>query len=150
MFRNKNKRNKQNGATAVEVAIVLPLALIFIFGIIEFSLLLYNKNIINHAAREGARVGVVYSRPDRIDFETIEEAVSKYIENRLISFSPPKNAAVDVPQLCPEGALSEQKLTVSVTYAYSFLVLPGFLERFFSGGLPDGIPVGSEAAMICE
>lgn len=160
------KHNKtQIGATAVEMAIILPLFLILIFGIIEFSLLLYNKNIISHAAREGARVGSVYSYPQRISYDTIEEAVNRYIQDRLISFS--SNTAnialsVDVPQTiiddennenieyiytgfdpskkeCPYNPGSRAKLRVLVTFEYHFLFL-----RIIT------VDVGSDAIMICE
>ena len=49
-----------NGAAAVEFAIVVPLLLLLLFGIIEFSLLLYNKAMLTNASREGARFGIVY------------------------------------------------------------------------------------------
>ena len=45
----------QRGAAAVEFAIVLPLLLVFVFGIIEFGFLLYDKAVITNASREGAR-----------------------------------------------------------------------------------------------
>ena len=47
------KIKDQDGATVVEFALVLPLLVVFIFGIIEFSLLLYNKAMITNASREG-------------------------------------------------------------------------------------------------
>ena len=46
-----------NGASAVEFAVVLPL-LVLPFGIIEFSLALYDKAMITNASREGARAGI--------------------------------------------------------------------------------------------
>ncbi|MGD8892889.1 MAG: pilus assembly protein, partial [Desulfobacterales bacterium] len=53
----------QNGATVVEFAIILPLLIVFLFGIIEFGLLLYNKQVITNASREGARAGLVVRDP---------------------------------------------------------------------------------------
>lgn len=146
------KRNNSNeyGATAVELAIILPLIIILIFGIIEFSLLLYNKNIITHAAREGARVGIVYD-PNRTSSSDITNEINRYIANNLITFSSaPADIAIIPPTGCPKNPDSKQELVVQVTYTYSFLLLPKFLERFFSGGLQSGIPVGSRATMICE
>jgi len=49
--------NSQEGAAMIEFAIILPLLLLFIFGIIEFSLALFNQQVITNAAREGARRG---------------------------------------------------------------------------------------------
>jgi hypothetical protein len=40
------KKRSQKGATTVEFAILLPVLLLFIFGILEFGLLLFNKQVI--------------------------------------------------------------------------------------------------------
>src|SRR5919201_6346799 len=49
----------ERGAAIVEFAIVLPLLLLFIFGIIDFGRALYMKNNLTLAAREGARIASV-------------------------------------------------------------------------------------------
>lgn len=50
--------NKRLGATAVEFAVCLPVALILVFGIIEFSRVMQIQHTIRLAAFEGARAGV--------------------------------------------------------------------------------------------
>ena len=54
------KINNQNGAAMVEFAIVLPLLLMLIFGMIEFSVMLYDKAMLTNATREGTRLGILY------------------------------------------------------------------------------------------
>lgn len=44
------------GSSAVEFALVLPLLLLLLFGMIDFGRLLYTKVELSSAAREGARV----------------------------------------------------------------------------------------------
>ena len=44
----------------VELAIILPILLIVLFGLIEFGFILYDKAVITNASREGARQGIVY------------------------------------------------------------------------------------------
>jgi len=46
----------ERGAAAAEFAIILPLLLILIFGIIQFGLLFQRQSAVHAAAREGARV----------------------------------------------------------------------------------------------
>ena len=89
----------QNGATVVEFAIIVIVLLIFIFGIIEFGLLLFNKQVITNASREGARAGIV-SRADRFsasDPVNIEAKVRQWSEDHgwLITFGN-NNFNIDV------------------------------------------------------
>ena len=58
------KIKKEEGASAIEFALVLPLLLVLVFGIIEFSILFYDKAMLTNASREGARVGIVYRYQD--------------------------------------------------------------------------------------
>ena len=51
--------NDQNGAAMVEFAIVLPLLLTLIFGMIEFSVMLYDKAMLTNATREWERMKVL-------------------------------------------------------------------------------------------
>ena len=51
----------ERGAAAVEFAIILPVLLLVMFGIIEFGTLMYDQIMVTNAAREGARWGSVQS-----------------------------------------------------------------------------------------
>lgn len=140
MLNNKTKEN-QKGATAVELAIVIPLLVLLIFGIIEFSLLLYNKAMITNAAREGARYGIVWAPEGyTIEQNDIEDVVINYLGNNLISFSPniEENLLVVTNDACV-GPETEYTLNVTVDYRYYFLVLP-----------IGSVLLSSEANMRCE
>lgn len=127
----------ENGATAVEFALILPLLILLIFGIIEFGLLLYNKQILTNACREGARAGIVVRSPTRLSNPEIRTVVKNYAEKYLITFGsdtledadivllpinndtfdPTINPAID---RCTKFGCD---LKVAVTYNYDFLVL---------------------------
>ncbi len=53
----------QKGAAAIEMALITPLLLILLFGIIEFSLILYDKAIITNASKGPDRA--LYTVPTR-------------------------------------------------------------------------------------
>jgi Flp pilus assembly protein TadG len=58
------RRNKsERGANLVEFALVAPLLILLIFGIIEFSWVLAQNLNIRHGAREGARLAAVDHTP---------------------------------------------------------------------------------------
>ena len=49
----------EHGQDLIEYALVLPLFLLLVFGIIEFGLVIMSYNTIANAAREGARAGIL-------------------------------------------------------------------------------------------
>ena len=57
------RTDDKTGVAVIEFAIILPLLLVIIFGIIEFGLVLFNKQVITNASREGARAGIVARNP---------------------------------------------------------------------------------------
>lgn len=52
------KRHQRRGAAVVEFALVIPVMLVFTFGMIELSRMSMVKESLTQASREGARVGV--------------------------------------------------------------------------------------------
>jgi Flp pilus assembly protein TadG len=52
--------SKRRGATAVEMAAVISVFVLLLFGIFEFCMVLYATNVVENAAREGSRYAVVH------------------------------------------------------------------------------------------
>ena len=50
---------QQRGASAVEMALVLPLLMLIVFGVVDAATALYDYAAINHATRVGARWGTI-------------------------------------------------------------------------------------------
>ncbi|MGQ3683784.1 MAG: TadE family protein [Candidatus Loosdrechtia sp.] len=115
---------RQKGVATIEFAIILPLLIILVFGIIEFSLLLYDKQVITNASREGARKGIVFRHPARVTNAEITEVVNAYCSNYLITFGSP---AAPVTTITRTGMNSGDELTVAVSYTYNFLIIPKFI-----------------------
>jgi Flp pilus assembly protein TadG len=111
----------QKGASAVEFALILPLLILVIFGIIEFGLLLYNQQVITNASREAARAGIVVGL-DRSgnEHETVSQnTATNYCSNHLVTFS---NNPSPLSISTSGGAVSGDDLTVMVTYIYDFFI----------------------------
>jgi len=104
---------------AVEFALVLPLLLILMFGIVEFGLAWYSKQVLTNASREGARAGIVWQDPKMTDSE-ITAVVQNYLTQS--GFTQPVTVTVT-----GAGGASGDPLTVKVSENYSFNVLPGFV-----------------------
>lgn len=59
MRRPLNRKRDDAGATLIEFAIVLPLLVMLLFGIIEFGWVFAQNLDVRHGAREGARLAAV-------------------------------------------------------------------------------------------
>ncbi len=112
------------GAAAVEFALVLPVFLILVFGLIELSLILYNSAVITNAAREGARAGVVLRQP-KLSAAEIQQVAQTYAQGQLISFGTATPPTVTVTS--GVGGSFGTPLTVNVSYSYTSLGLSSFL-----------------------
>ena len=111
----------QKGATAVEFAIVLSLLITLIFGIIEFGLFIFNRQVITNAAREGARYGIIARQP-RISDNGIKAKVREYAEDHLVTFGEDVLTDDDIFIFAPCTTF-QCDLGVTVDYTYKFLFL---------------------------
>lgn len=57
----RGSSRRARGAAAVEFAVVLPLLLIILLGIIEYGYVFMVQQTVQHAAREGSRVAILQS-----------------------------------------------------------------------------------------
>ena len=144
------KAKRQEGASAVEFAIILPLLLILVFGIIEFSILFYDKAMITNASREGARVGIVYryqdGGPNHPDDTDIADAIDQYCQDHLITFG---SGTLNIPAPVRTGDSPGDSLTVTVNYQYNFLVFDSLLS-LVGGLLSNGISLDAVTVMRME
>lgn len=135
------------GQALVEFVLILPILLILVFGIIEFSLIFYDQAIVTNASREGARRGSVASYSpstgayDPLDLAEVQSVVSNYMSGRVIGFGSGTPTTAVCWSASPTGAWNNcaspplaqltppasNFLRVTVTYPYTYLVLPNFL-----------------------
>lgn len=145
----------ERGAAAVEFAIVLPLLFVMLFGIVEFSIIMYDKALITSASREGARFGAVFQDDPRPTCDEINTGAVQAYMNGLIDFNatktidhkcymgnPPVEQTNHTVALCT--GLGEI-LTVRTIFTYHYLVIPNFVV-----GLMGPLTLVSETVMRCE
>ncbi len=61
MKRFRKKSRREDGQAMVEFALILPIFLLILCGILDFGWLFYNQLSLNNACREGARYAVVHT-----------------------------------------------------------------------------------------
>jgi Flp pilus assembly protein TadG len=132
----------EKGAAMVEFALILPLLIMLLFGSIEFGLLMYNKQVITNASREGARAGIV-ARTPRMTAAEIQQVVDDYAADYLVTFGSATAPVTTVDN--SGGTLFGNDLQVTVTYPYEFLLLPNFIA-----GLAGHLDLTAETVMRYE
>jgi Flp pilus assembly protein TadG len=68
----------ERGAAAVEFALVLPILILLLFGIIEFSRVWNLKQTLTDAAREGTRIAVISERMELTQTQ-LEDSVRRTV-----------------------------------------------------------------------
>jgi len=112
-------RLDERGASAVEFALVLPVLMLILFGTIEFGMVMYSREVLTNASREGARAGIVQQIPKPTTGE-IQSVVTTYLSGTGIN---PANVTITVSGA---GSVFPNNLTVSASYPYQFFA-PGIL-----------------------
>jgi Flp pilus assembly protein TadG len=106
-----NSIKNQKGQSLVEFAIILPIILLLLMGIVEFGMMLNSYLTIQNVAREGSRLGIVGGSDVEID--TLIRNISPNLT--------PADLTVDITP-AEDSRNSGETLTVSITYNYHMTV----------------------------
>ena len=111
----------------VEFAIVTGLIFLpLMFGIIEFGRMLWAKNTVTAAAREGVRYAIVHGTQSGATFDSA--AVATYVQART------KLSPITVSTTWTGSKAPADDVTVTVKYSYSPVVrLPIFPSKTLTG-----------------
>jgi Flp pilus assembly protein TadG len=118
---NLSRPSRQAGQEAVEFALLLPVLLLVLVGILDLGRLFHAAITIANAAREGARYGMEHPT----ETGNIEAAVQGEAAGTGLDLSDPGLSTIAIS--CPDGACtSGLPLRVDVTYRVQ-LIVPGIL-----------------------
>ncbi len=131
-----SKPDSAKGQATLELALVLPILILLLFGIMEFGRIFNASLTIAQAAREGARVGAVGGSDEEI-LSAVKSAAATLDLNRL-------QVSVDPPDSSPGLRVRGGRLRVEVNYSVS-LVAPVIAEI-----IPNPYPLKAVAVMRIE
>jgi hypothetical protein len=133
------------GAEVIEFAIVLPLMLLIIFGIVDFGFLFQRYVVLTNAAMEGARVRTL---PGYEDPDAILRARSYAVDGGVAGAQncPPLCIAV-VPVLLPGtgGVANWPGYTIQVNYIHQYSYIGPIASMF--GGSFSSVTLKANATM---
>jgi Flp pilus assembly pilin Flp len=138
---SRKRLREQGGATAVEFALILPVLIIFVFGIIGFGLAFMQMQTIRGALREGGRAAATGSSADEVQHHAYESALGAIDSAGHVEVHPDTGGGpVCTPQTIGDDA----------TVSYDTSHLPGGGIRVTIPFLPIFLNPTLEANFRCE
>ncbi|QGU00113.1 hypothetical protein SYNTR_1519 [Candidatus Syntrophocurvum alkaliphilum] len=129
----KKFTKREEGQALVEMALVIPILLLFFMGIFEFGRIFGSLMVINNLARDGVRHGVVGNNDTQIE-ELIYENITWLDE---------ENVTITITPTYSQRSKGEA-LEVNVDYTVP-IIMP-----FISGVLPNPFPLSANYTMRVE
>jgi Flp pilus assembly protein TadG len=138
--RHAASNSRDRGSVAVEFALLLPVLLLLIFGIIDFGRAINDQITLTQAAREGARLA-------SLGYST--SAVTTRAQSAATGLSPVPT--VSVTTACPTGAGTGVDAVVKLTYTFSFVTPVGaFAAMFGTASFGSTLSLSATGEMPCE
>jgi hypothetical protein len=134
-------RRRDGGAAAVETALVLPILLLIVFGIIDFGRMLNAQISLTEAAREGARA------------ESLGASVETRVDTATTGLGGTATVEIDwdESQQCPSSPDPEDDAVIILTYEFDFITPVGALAGIFAGqGFGGPLTITGEGVMPCR
>jgi Flp pilus assembly protein TadG len=117
--RTLDTRTRERGTALIEFTLILPLLLLLTVAAVDLGRAFYVKNMVEQAAREGARLRVVTSSAD-----------SSLVRSRVQTVLAP--SGVSLTGLSIAGPDATRAVTVTVTVQFNWLN-PGIFNLFGAG-----------------
>ncbi|MCX8131880.1 MAG: pilus assembly protein [Clostridia bacterium] len=127
------KRKKQGGQSVVETALVLPIIIVILMGIIDFGLLFNNYLIMSNASREAARSAAV---------GLTDVQIRVVVTNLTVSLQQTKLRTT----IYPSESIRKKGDEVSVTIEYENMLLTPIIGSI----IPNPVHLKSKTVMRME
>jgi Flp pilus assembly protein TadG len=131
------------GAELVEFALIFPMLLLVMLGIMDFGFLFQRYEVLTAAAREGARIAIL---PGYTDAD-VQARVNAYLTAG--GLTEPATVSVGAPQTVTLGSQCISIRPVTVTYTHQYLFV-GPIMAFFGEPALGSRPLNATSAMRSE
>lgn len=148
----KARLKSESGAELIEFALVFPVLLMVVLGIVDFGFLFQRMEVVTNAAREGARIAVLPG----YEVADVRARVCNYVQTGGVPTTgacpAPTNPAINVdmaysiPMPTGTAALTGKRVEVVYTHEYLFI---GPVAGWFGGSFTS-VPIRGVAIMRDE
>ena len=135
MMRLRSRRQPGRGQTLVEFALIIPLFVLLLFGIVDFGRAVLAYNSISNAAREGARTAIVNQQVTTIRTRVVDQSTGVSLDGPTdvrIAFREASNPN-SITNVCQTNGTPAvgcvAVVTVRTTYQAATPVIGGLVGR---------------------
>ncbi|MGC3995229.1 MAG: TadE/TadG family type IV pilus assembly protein [Propionicimonas sp.] len=156
MDTKRRSRKSQRGAAALEFAIILPVLMLLVFGMVDFAMTFNAQSTVANAARDGARAASLGKKYAAAGTQ-IRGETSALLNSSTIAYTICTAATIDATTWSCSGTASGDSTTydskaaidaivrVTVSYRYSWITpLPGWV------GMSNPVTVSQTSYMRIE
>lgn len=116
MIRTHHRLGSRRGQALVEFALVVPMLLLMLVGIIEFGRAWNMSQVVTDAARQGARTAAVLNPDPSASVDSVRAVVAAALQSGNV------NASTATVQVDNFQAGSNTPVTVTVAVPYQFVI----------------------------
>jgi Flp pilus assembly protein TadG len=115
--------SKRTGQALVELALILPVILLLVLGMLEFARAWNLHQVMTDAVREGARRAVLADA--EIDQDSVRAAIWRYVAQA--GYDPSYSSVMSGTTITPIDSFKKSgaNITVQLSLPYRFWILPG-------------------------
>ncbi|MDD3580622.1 MAG: TadE/TadG family type IV pilus assembly protein [Desulfobacca sp.] len=148
-------RDRQ-GNISVEFALVLPILLALLAGIVDFGHAYWVKHVLSAGVREGARVGSRY-KASEVNLYLVKNKVREYVLAGGVDTTNLTVTAEVVPTTGPSGWYNDKRIEVTASLPFQFFMVPNVMASFISDPdnpdpptIPSQTTLSATAKMLFE
>lgn len=149
MFNKLIFKERELGATVIEFVLILPLLVLLLFALVDFSRLGFAQVSLNSASREGARYSSLFSAgfTDNAALTTLVTSATPQVAS-IAQLSSSGTLTISVTKC--SSSISNENTSVTVSTPFSWL-LPVNLAKIVSPNskLGQGLVLSSTGVMRC-
>jgi Flp pilus assembly protein TadG len=142
---NGTMRNHQRGQSIVEISLITPLLLIALYIPADFGVSFFMGNLVQNAAREGARIGSGLQKSGSVPNLFFSSAEANTVKTEVISRLPNYLTNKTVTVTFYTGTACMEFVEVRAQGQYKFFMYQ--IMRLFGGTVPNSITISRTTQM---
>lgn len=133
------KRAGQRGQSIIEISLITPLLLIALYIPADFGIAFFMGNLVQSAAREGARIGSGLSKSGKAPDLVFDSTHANTVKNEVFERLPGSLTNKTVTVTFYSGTACMEFIEVTAQGDYNFFLYQ--LMRLFGGTVPDSVTI---------